>query len=140
VSVLALVPARSGSKGIPGKNFRELAGLTPVRRVVNVAIAARCEDVVVTSDAYDWFDAMGAGYLKRPDSLAQDDTPMIDVVKHALTEIHGAPGQIVLLLQPTQPLREPKHLQAAVALLRESQADSVVSVVALPRGPPSLRA
>jgi CMP-N-acetylneuraminic acid synthetase len=75
----------------------------------------------------------GSRVLVRPAALAQDDTPMIDVVKHALDAIPGAPDDIWLLVQPTQPLRKPEHLREAVRLLRETQADSVVSVVELPR-------
>ena len=54
---------------------------------------------------------------------------MIDVVRDALARVPGPPDQIIVLLQPTQPLRQPKHVQAAITLLHESQADSVVSVV-----------
>ena len=59
---------------------------------------------------------------------------MIDVVKHALEAIPGPPEQIVVLLQPTQPLRQPKHVMEAIRLLRETpEADSVVSVVEIPQ-------
>jgi CMP-N-acetylneuraminic acid synthetase len=72
-------------------------------------------------------------FLQRPPELAQDDTPMIDVVTHAMTCIPGSSEDIWVLLQPTQPFRQPRHIQAAIALLQESGADSVVSVVELPR-------
>jgi CMP-N-acetylneuraminic acid synthetase len=57
---------------------------------------------------------------------------MIAVVRHALQQIPGDPGDIIVLLQPTQPFRKPEHITEAIRLLRETQADSVVSVVALP--------
>lgn len=57
---------------------------------------------------------------------------MIDVVRHALEQIPGPDDQIIVLLQPTQPFRTPAHVKQAIALLRESNADSVVSVTELP--------
>ena len=136
-NVLALIPARAGSKGIPGKNFKPLAGRTPLVRAAVCAWQAGISETVVSSDhplgVTVMTDEFTARRLDRPAGLAQDDTPMIDVVKHALAAIPGPPDQIILLVQPTQPLRQPKHLQQAVALLQETQADSVVSVVELPR-------
>ncbi len=82
------------------------------------------------------FDDFGDGFVKhifRPAALAQDDTPMIDVVTHALAQIPGEPDDIIVLLQPTQPFRKPAHITEAIRLLRETQADSVVSVVELPK-------
>jgi len=73
--------------------------------------------------------------LHRPEELAQDDTPMIAVVQHALEQIPGPDDQIIILLQPTQPLRTVAHVQQAIARLRETRempATSVVSVVELP--------
>lgn len=140
--MLALIPARGGSLGIPGKNVRKLAGLSPIERAVHCARAISSMpdpvQIVVSTDMQSvtlgaWDFHGGSQYvLTRPHVLAQDDTPMIDVVKHALSEIQGPEDQIVLLLQPTQPLRQPKHLTAAIDLLQTSGADSVVSVVALP--------
>lgn len=132
VSVLALIPARAGSKGIPGKNFRYLGGKTLVQRAIECAKAADCE-VVVSTD-YEGFIDMQGDYLSlpRPSALAQDDTPMYDVVQHALSCILGSSEDLCVLLQPTQPLRTPEHVKAAIELLRQTGADSVVSVTPLP--------
>jgi CMP-N,N'-diacetyllegionaminic acid synthase len=133
VSVLALIPARSGSKGIPGKNWRKLGGKTLVMLARDCARNAGCETVVTSSDAFTFTDTYRGGcidiQLQRPAELAQDNTPMIAVVQHALEQIPGPDDQIVILLQPTQPLRTVAHVQTAIARLRETQADSVVSVV-----------
>jgi CMP-N,N'-diacetyllegionaminic acid synthase len=130
MSVLALIPARSGSKGIPNKNFRQLGNSSPVQMAIDVARAAGAEPYLSTDAllgvAYD------VNWLDRPDALAQDDTPMIDVVRHALAQIPGPADQIIVLLQPTQPFRKPEHIRQAIQLLEESGADSVVSVVELP--------
>jgi len=71
----------------------------------------------------------------RPAALAADDTPMVPVIVHALAELsrQGWSPEIVVLLQPTSPLRRPDHIRAAVTLLRETGADSVVTVVEVPR-------
>jgi CMP-N,N'-diacetyllegionaminic acid synthase len=134
--VIALIPARSGSKGIPGKNFRAFAGgPCLVWLACHAAFAARQDGIHLIDEVYVSSDIApplppGAHWIKRPAALAQDDTPMFDVVKHAVNEL--ADDDIVCLLQPTQPFRTPQHVQQALALLRETQADSVVSVVELP--------
>jgi CMP-N,N'-diacetyllegionaminic acid synthase len=138
MSVLALIPARSGSKGIPGKNWRTLGGETLVGLAYRCAVA--CAEQVVVSADYIPHDVQFSTphghwqdhWLRRPAELAQDDTPMIAVVQHALEQVPGPDDQIILLLQPTQPLRTVAHVQTAIARLRETQADSVVSVVELP--------
>lgn len=138
--VLALIPARGGSKGLPDKNLMPLAGQSLVARAAAAAYGARVVDrVVVSTDAPAIAEeARRAGIevpFMRPAALSADDTPMLPVVQHAI-EALGAAGwvpAIVVLLQPTSPLRTPEHVREAVTRLRESNADSVVSVVELPR-------
>lgn len=134
--VLAIIPARMGSKGVPGKNWKLLAGGSPLERAWRCALeyGLTPEQIVISTDApcpnvND--DRAVESYLWRSPQLAQDDTPMIDVVKHALWCVPGPPEQMIVLLQCTQPLRTPDHIRQAIALL-ESGADSVVSVVQLP--------
>jgi CMP-N,N'-diacetyllegionaminic acid synthase len=71
----------------------------------------------------------------RPAMLAADDTPMVPVIEHALAELarQGWLPEIVVLLQPTSPLRRPEHIRDAVAMLRDTGADSVVTVVEVRR-------
>jgi len=131
---LALIPARSGSKGIPNKNFRDFCG-KPLWVWAYEAGKKTCEDVRVSSDTTE---SKGMGWevgLLRPKSLCQDDTPMLSVIQHALSIFpysHCEKPDVVVLLQPTQPLRQPKHVLAALQLLEETGADSVVSVVEIP--------
>lgn len=137
--VLALVPARGGSKGVPGKNVRPLAGRTLLDYVADVARASGVVDrAVLTTDSEDVAAAGRSAGLHvlplRPASLAADDTPMLPVVRHALEQVarDGFVPELVVLLQPTSPLRRPEHVRDAVRLLRETGADSVVTVVAVP--------
>jgi CMP-N-acetylneuraminic acid synthetase len=71
----------------------------------------------------------------RPASLAEDDTPMLPVVRHAIDTLSagGWTPDVIVLLQPTSPLRRPSHVRDAVTMLRDTKADSVVTVVELPR-------
>ena len=138
--VLALIPARSGSKGVPDKNTKLLAGRTLLEYVASAAAASGAVDRVVLSTDSDRIAAEGrrAGLdvpFIRPAELARDDTPMLPVVEHALVPLEqdGWVADIVVLLQPTSPLRRPEHIRDAVQQLRDSGADSVVSVVELPR-------
>lgn len=139
MGVLAIVPARAGSKGIPDKNFRPLAG-----GLSAVDLALRCARLAGIP-SHDIYLSTDAGYpeeppdpqiafriLTRPPELAQDDTPMIAVIQDVLARVPGPPDQIIVLLQPTQPVRRPEHVRDAIQLLEETGADSVVSVVALP--------
>ena len=138
--VLGLVPARAGSKGVPGKNLRLLAGRTLLDYTGSAARESGALDRVILSTDSPEIAAAGeragleAPFL-RPAELAQDDTPMLPVIQHAVAQL-GAAGwvpEIIVLLQPTSPLRRPDQIRTAVTMLRESGADSVVSVVELPR-------
>lgn len=128
--VVGLVPARGGSKGIPRKNLALVGGRPLLQWTIDAARgASELSRVVVSTDDDEIAKAAGVEVLRRPRELAADDTPMVDVVRHAVDELGP---DIVVVLQPTSPLRRPEHIDAAVRLLLESGADSVVSVVAVP--------
>jgi len=137
--VLGLVPARGGSKGVPGKNVRPLAGHTLLEYTARAARESGVIDrVILSTDSPEVADAGRRAGLEvpfmRPASLAADDTPMLPVIEHALAEIArgGWSPDIIVLLQPTSPLRRPGHIRDAVAKLRATRADSVVTVNQLP--------
>lgn len=120
---IALIPARLGSKGIPNKNFAPLYHMSPLERAVSCCIGAGITPWVSSDapNALKW-----PYWLDRPADLADDTTPMAAVVGDFLTRVPGEPDEIILLVQPTQPLREPKHLRAALELVE--QYGSVMSV------------
>jgi CMP-N,N'-diacetyllegionaminic acid synthase len=142
VSVIAIVPARKGSKGIPGKNFRMLGGTALWLHAARCAERAGADQILVSTDreynafVYERFGLIDhperGVWIERPANLAADTTPMFAVVQHALSQIEGQSDDIIVLLQPTQPFRTPAHVREAIWLLQETQADSVVSVVPLP--------
>jgi CMP-N,N'-diacetyllegionaminic acid synthase len=138
--VLGLVPARGGSKGVPGKNVRPLAGHTLLEYTARAARESGVLDrIVLSTDSPEIADAGRSAGLDvpfmRPAALAADDTPMVPVIQHALAELsrHRWSPDIVVLLQPTSPLRRPDHIRDAVSMLRETGADSVVTVVEVSR-------
>ena len=138
--VLGLVPARGGSKGVPGKNIRLLAGRPLLDYTAAAARDSAVLDRVVLSTDTDAIAAAGvaAGLdvpFLRPAALSADETPMLPVLTHALRALDeaGWRAEIVVLLQPTSPLRRPEHIRDAVRLLRDTGADSVVTVVEVPR-------
>ena len=137
--VLGLVPARGGSKGIPGKNLKPLGGRPLLRWTLDAARAAGvCDRLVLTTDSDEIAAAGRAGGAEvpflRPAELARDETPMKPVIAHALDALaaEGFTPWAVLLLQPTAPLRRPELLREALATLATTGADAVVSVVPVP--------
>lgn len=135
MAMLGLIPAREGSKGIPGKNLVPLAG-RPLLAWTCLA-ANDCPELsrcVVSTDSVEIAavaESIGiAAPFLRPAELSGDETPMIDVLVHALDELGDPEG--IVLLQPTSPLRTADHIGDAIRLFRESGADSVVSVVRVP--------
>jgi CMP-N,N'-diacetyllegionaminic acid synthase len=130
MDLVGLIPARGGSKGIPRKNLAPVAGKPLLAWTIDAARAAtELTRVVVSTDDDEIASAAGVEVLRRPAELAADETPMLDVVRHAVAELSP---DVVVLLQPTSPLRRAEHIDAAVRLLLESGADAVVSVVVVP--------
>lgn len=135
--VLGLVPARAGSKGVPGKNTRALAGRPLLAYTAAAALAAHSLDRVVLSTDDPAIAALGEGLglevpFLRPAELAEDATPMLAVLQHALEALDDDAIEVVCLLQPTTPFRAPGLVDRCVARLDESDADAVVTMVPVP--------
>lgn len=138
--VLGIVPARAGSKGVPRKNIKPLgSGLTFLDYAARAARSSGVLDrVILSTDSPEIADVGRRAGLEvpfmRPGALAQDDTPMLAVVQHAVGELEagGWFADLIVLLQPTSPKRRPEHIRDAVQMLRGTSADSIVSVVQLP--------
>ena len=134
-ATLCLIPARGGSKGIPGKNVRPCHGKPLIDFTIDTALELfDAADVVVTSDdehALERARVRGVVSLLRPAFIAQDDTPMIAVIQHALMAT-GYTYERLLLLQPTSPYRNNGEICAAMTQLEEEDADLIASVSAVP--------
>ena len=128
MTLMALVPVRGGSKGLPGKNTRMLAGKPLYRHAVDQALEAGADEVVISTDIEELLGAdHGAGVvaLRRPAELAGDDVPMDPVILHALRDRGEA---LVVLLQATSPLRRAGDVRAALEVWRKGRFDLVMSV------------
>ncbi len=139
--LLAVIPARGGSKGLPGKNLRPLAGLPLIAH--SIRLAERCPEIdccIVSTDSEE-IAAVARAYgaevpFLRPSELAHDDTPMWPVLQHALHEMerrNNGRFESLLLLQPTAPCRLSEDVSHAVEML---DADlTAVGVIAVSEPP-----
>lgn len=137
MKLLGIIPARGGSKGIPGKNIKLLGGKPLLAYTAEAArragIFAR---VILTTDSEE-IAAAGRDHgietpFLRPPELARDDTPMLPVLQHAVRTL-GETFDAIAILQPTAPFRRWQDLQAAARILEEhAEAESVVSVEQVP--------
>lgn len=137
-SVLAIITARGGSKGVPGKNLRLLAGRPLIEWTIDAAQSANCvTHTIVSTDAPSIAAAaVAAGAdvpFLRPSELATDTASSVDVVAHALEECPGY--DYFVLLQPTSPLRTGPDIDAAFSRLQNANAKSCVSVSEVEKSP-----
>lgn len=135
--MLAVIPARGGSKGLPGKNILQFAGLPLIAH--SIRMAAMCPNIdrcIISTDSQE-IAAIASQYggevpFLRPPELAQDDTPMWPVLQHAVGEMERQTGMVfgsVLLLDPTSPGRLPQDVTHALEILEsDPHAAGVVAV------------
>lgn len=140
MNILGLITARGGSKGIPGKNIIPIAGKPLLAYTCEAALGSRhlSRTLLSTDDLAIAQVGRACGIevpFMRPEELSRDDTPSLPVAQHAvkwLAEHENWHADILVLLQPTSPLRQSRHIDEAVEVLLDSDADSVVSVVEVP--------
>lgn len=133
---LAVVPARGGSKGLPGKNVRPLLGLPLIAHSLRCAASASALTRTIVSTDSGEIAAVARAHggdvpFLRPPALAQDTTPMFPVITHALAEVERAEAatyDYVVLLDPTSPGRLPSDIDRAIAMLEA--APTAAGVVA----------
>ena len=129
-NLIAVVPARAGSKGLPGKNTRKLGGKALWLHSVDQGLAAGADEVLVTTDIPEVLQNDGRDKLtiqQRPVDLSGDDVPMGPVLLHALADDRFQ-GSLVILLQPTSPLREVSDIRMALDIYLKGSVDLVMSV------------
>lgn len=134
--VLGLIPARGGSKGIPGKNLADLGGLKLLEWTTHAALGSSLTATVLSTDdpaiaRCGRETGIEVPFL-RPAELASDSALAIDVALHALGQLDSAEAasyDALMLLQPTSPFRTVEDINEAIALMSRTGADSVISVV-----------
>ena len=135
-TIVAVIPARGGSKGIPQKNLRTILGKPLIAYTIETALQAKTLTRTIVSTDDEQIKEVSQDYgaevpFLRPSHLATDTAPGISVLQHAiiyLAEHEGYLTDIVVCLQPTSPLRSGEDIDAAVNLCLDSGADSVVSL------------
>jgi CMP-N,N'-diacetyllegionaminic acid synthase len=131
VKVLGIIPARGNSKRVPRKNLRPLCGKPLIQWTIEAANAATSLTSLVVStedeEIRDVAIGLGGYVIRRPDEIADDLASSDAVALHAL-EWMGGDYDIVVLLHPTSPVRDPKHIDQAVSALWASTAPSLASV------------
>jgi len=123
--VLAVIPARGGSKGIPRKALHPLNGIPLIEYTLKAARESNLDAFFISTD--DEEIARYGPSILRPSELAQDDTPMLPVIQHAVS-VFGRPVEAVMTLQPTSPLRTAEDINKALELWAMEGRDSLVSV------------
>lgn len=136
---IAVIPARGGSKGIPGKNLKPLGGKPLLQWTAEAALACSSLDrVILSTDSEEIAQAgqeMGLEVpFLRPRELGEDNTPIVPVLQDLLGREEWAETSpdAIMLLQPTSPFRTPEHIEEALDLFYREKADSLVSVVEVP--------
>ena len=140
-NIIAIIPARGGSKGIPNKNIVLLCGKPLIVYTIQEAKKSKyINRIIVSTDNREIAriaKQCGVEVVNRPAVLAKDDTPILPVLKQALTAIKDD-SELVVLLQPTSPLRTVKHIDKAIEKLLSTNCDSVVSVTKLEISPAAI--
>jgi len=140
--ILAIVPARSRSKSIKDKNIKLLADKPLISYSIKTALACKKIDkIIVSTDSQKYADIAkkyGAEVpFLRPKKLAEDDTPMILVLQHAVAffENKGEKIETIILLQPTSPFCRVSDIKSCLQLLKKPETDSVVTVCEVKHNP-----
>jgi N-acylneuraminate cytidylyltransferase len=133
--VLALIPARAGSKRLVGKNSKNLCGKPLVQWTIEAAKKARCIDDVIVSTDSELIEKLAKSLgvnvpFRRPEAIAGDTATCVDVALHMLNYL-AAQGKYyshIVLLQPTSPLRTSEDIDGAWLQMNEQKSDGIVSV------------
>ena len=137
--ILAIIPARGGSKGVPGKNIKELAGKPLLAYTSEAALASNLISKVILSTEDEEIMKVGKSWgldvpFQRPSELAQDQSGSLVVVQHAIQffEDTGVFFDAVILLQVTSPFRLKGFIDQAIQKFIQSDVDALVSVLPVP--------
>lgn len=135
MTTLAIIPARAGSKGIPGKNIIDIDGLPLLGRTILAAKACPLiDDVLVSTDGEEIADvgrAYGASIIDRPADIAGDTASSESAVQHACqewTRQTGKQDDLVLLIQNTSPFHDPSDMAAVITCLAGGRCNSCITV------------
>lgn len=133
--MIAVIPARGGSKGVHKKNIRILDGKPLILYTIEAALNSNVDEIYVSTDDNEIAEIAGdydVNIVKRPEELSKDNSPTLPVIQHAISKLERLP-EYVITLQPTSPFRTSVHINDASTLIRKNiKADSLVSVTRVP--------
>lgn len=133
MSVLWLLVGRGGSRGVPGKNLKEIGGISLIEWKIRAARAAGAgrQDILCSSDSREILEEArrcGSFMLERPPELATDTASSADVIKHALSLMGGLKYDQIVLLEPSAPFTGASHYRKALQMMEFHDADLVVGM------------
>lgn len=141
MNILSVIPARGGSKGLPGKNVRELCGKPLIAYSIDASLNSKMvnntvvstDDVSIANVSKEW----GAEVVMRPSELAQDSSLVIDAMRHVIHSLEkiGLSYDFVVLLEPTSPMRAPQDIDDTIDLVISRSADSGATFSETPTPP-----
>jgi N-acylneuraminate cytidylyltransferase len=134
--ILAIIPARGGSKGVPGKNVKEFCGKPLIQYAVDCAIDVNEVDkIIVDSDGQEILNQVNdnndtrVSKILRPPHLGEDNSSIVDVILHLLNKQNEI-YDLIILLQPTSPIRSPQDIAKIIALFnKDKDVEGVISVI-----------
>tara|TARA_A100001515_G_scaffold143881_1_gene146301 strand:+ start:2668 stop:3345 length:678 start_codon:yes stop_codon:yes gene_type:complete len=130
--VLAIIPARGGSKGIPGKNIKTLGGLPLIAHTITAAVESKyVSDIVVSTDDPEIgavAEEFGVPWKRRDKNYADDQTPLIPNVIYYVLRQMDSTYDIVLILEPTYPFRSSETIDEVIKKVHEGSSDWVVTL------------
>lgn len=140
LKIFTIIPARRGSKGIAGKNIKTLNGKPLICHTIEAALKSRYLNEVFVSTNDQLIAKIskncGAEIIERPDELAKDDSPIINAVLHTIDTIKDASDKdIIILLQPTSPLRNTADIDTALEMFIKTDCDSLISMCKVEHSP-----
>lgn len=142
MKIVAIIPARGGSKGIPLKNIKKLLGKPLIEYTINAALNSKKINKVIVSTDNEKIArisrSLGAEVpFLRPKKTSTDSSNSIDVIKHALKKLEKSKfiPDIIVILQPTSPFRTSQMIDKSIDLLRKSKSTSIISVAKIKKHP-----
>ena len=138
--IYSIIPARGGSKGIKNKNIKTLLGKPLLYYTAKSSLGSKYISRSILSTDNKLIQQKGKDFglevlFKRPKNLSHDNSPGLPVIQHALRWLldkENLKPDIVVILQPTSPLRETRHIDEAIELFLKTKTESLVSVVEVP--------
>ena len=129
--ILIIIPARGGSKGIPKKNIKLLNGIPLIAHSIKYAQSSQHIDNIIVSTDSEEIKNIALKYkvniINRPENISGDDTTTESVIDHTLNQLSNKPD-IIILLQPTSPLRPDRSLDKALNIFLKTNCDSLLSI------------